>query len=54
MADKFFHAGYGSVQFRGAQSTVLLSNMLSEFDEAFIVAVLHNSFEQKKNYETTI
>jgi hypothetical protein len=46
MADKFFRAGYGSVQFQGAQSTVLLSDMLSEFDEAFIVAVLHNSFEQ--------
>jgi hypothetical protein len=46
VADKFFCAGYGSVQFQGAQSTVLLSDMLSEFDEAFIVAILHNSFER--------
>jgi hypothetical protein len=42
MADTFFCAGFGSVQFWGAQSTVLLPDMMSVFDEAFIVSILNN------------
>jgi hypothetical protein len=46
MADTFFRAGFGSVQFRGSQSNMLLSNLMTEFDEAFIVSILHNGFNR--------
>lgn len=45
-ADHFFRVGYGSADFRGAQSNMLLSDFLTVFDEAFIVAVVHNGFER--------
>jgi hypothetical protein len=46
LADTFFRAGFGSVQYRGAQSNMLLSEIMTEFDEAFIVAILHNGFDR--------
>jgi hypothetical protein len=46
MADTFFRAGFGSVQFRGSQSHMLLSVMMTEFDEAFIISILHNAFDR--------
>jgi hypothetical protein len=46
MADSFFRAGFGSVQFRGLRTNMLLSVMMTEFDEAFIVSLLHNGFDR--------
>jgi hypothetical protein len=46
MADTFFCAGFGSVQFRGLLSRILISDFITEFDEAFIVAILHNGFDR--------
>jgi hypothetical protein len=46
MADTFFRAGFGIVQFRGSQSNMLLSVLMTEFDEAFIISILHNAFNR--------
>jgi hypothetical protein len=46
MADSFFRAGFGSVQFRGLRTNMLLSVMMTELDEAFIVSLLHNGFDR--------
>jgi hypothetical protein len=46
MADTFFWAGFGSVQFQGSQSRILILDFMTEFDEAFIVAILHNGFDR--------
>jgi hypothetical protein len=47
MADTFFCAGVGtSVQFQDFQTNMLLLVMMTEFDEAFIVSRLHNSFDR--------
>jgi hypothetical protein len=52
MADTFFRAGFGSVQFRGSQSHMLLSVMTTEFDEAFIISILHNAFNRRAQEAT--
>jgi hypothetical protein len=45
-ADTFFQVGHGSVQFRVAQSSTLLSDILTVYDKAFIVAIIHNGFDR--------
>jgi hypothetical protein len=49
MADTFFRAGFGSVQFRGSQSNMLLSVLMTEFDKASIISILHNGFDRCRN-----
>lgn len=45
-ADNFFRAGYGTVQYRSKVTTNKMSELISVYDEAFIVSVVHNAFER--------
>lgn len=44
--DTFFRGGFGTVQFRSQIATKTVSEIMTVYDEAFIVCVIHNAFDR--------
>lgn len=45
-ADYFFKVGYGAVHYRNLHTQYVVSEILSVYDEAFVVAAIYNGFER--------